>query len=81
MRSAFGGRRFDALCPDPPDALRAWLSGEPPAPGVTSTLVVLDPLVPFGSRRRTIAAVDEPPRLDPRYRGYADAAEALRRVG
>ena len=48
---------FDALCPDPPDALHAWLRGEPPAPGVTSTLVVLDPLVPFGSRRRTIAAV------------------------
>ena len=72
---------FDALCPDPPGALQAWLNGDPPAPGVTSTLVVLDPLVPFGSRRRTIAAVDEPPRLDPRYRGYADAAEALRRVG
>jgi hypothetical protein len=51
---------------------------------VTSTLVVLDPLVRFGSRRRTIATVDtgpEPSRLDPRYRGYADAAEALRRAG
>ena len=70
---------FDALCPDPPDALHGWLSGMPLAPGVTSTLVVLDPLVPFGSRRRTIAAVDEPPRLDPRHRGYADAADALRR--
>jgi transcriptional regulator with XRE-family HTH domain len=69
---------FAALCPDPPDALLAWLAGEPPPPGVTSTLVVLDPLVPFGSRRRTIAAVVEPPRLDPRYRGYAEAAEALR---
>ena len=71
---------FDALCPDPPDALLAWLRGEPPAAGVTSTLVVLDPLVPIASRRRTIAAVNEPPRLEPRYRGYADAAEALRRV-
>ncbi len=75
---------FDALCPDPPDALLAWLTGEQPAAGVTSTLVVLDPLVPFGSRRRTIAAVgpaDEPPRLNPRFRGYADAAEALRQAG
>ena len=72
---------FDALCPDPPDALLAWLRGEAPAAGVTSTLVVMDPLVPFGSRRRTIAEVDEPPRLDPRYRGYADAAEALRQAG
>jgi transcriptional regulator with XRE-family HTH domain len=72
---------FAALCPDPPDALEAWLRGEPPAAGVSSCLVVLDPLVPFGSRRRTIAAVEEPPRLDPRHRGYADAAEALRRTG
>ena len=72
---------FDAQCPDPPDAFLAWLRIERPAEGVTSTLVVLDPLVPFGSRRRTIAVVDEPPRLDPRYRGYADAAEALRRAG
>jgi transcriptional regulator with XRE-family HTH domain len=75
---------FDVLCPDPPDALLAWLRGEPPAAGVTSTLVVLDPLVPFGSRRRTIAAGaagPEPPRLEPRYRGYADAPEALRQAG
>ena len=71
---------FAALCPDPPDALQAWLRGEPPAAGVSSSLVVLDPLVPFGSRRRTIAAVEEPPRLDPLHRGYADAAEALRRA-
>lgn len=75
---------FDALCPDPPDALLTWLGGEPPAEGMTSTLVVLDPLVPFGSRRRTIAAVgtaDEPPRPDPRHRGYTEAAKALRQAG
>jgi transcriptional regulator with XRE-family HTH domain len=72
---------FDALCPDLPDALGAWLAGGQPQPGVTSTLVVLDPVVPFGSRRRTIAAAAEPPRLEPRYRGYADAAGALRRAG
>ena len=54
---------------------------EPPTGGVTSTLIVLDPLVPVGSRRRTIAAVDEPMRLDPRYRGYADAAGGLHRAG
>jgi transcriptional regulator with XRE-family HTH domain len=71
---------FAALCPDPPDALRAWLDGEEPPPGPTSTLVVLDPAVPFGSRRRTIAPVTEPPILDPRYRGYSDAAATLRRI-
>jgi transcriptional regulator with XRE-family HTH domain len=72
---------FAALCPDPPDAYRAWLDGEVPAAGTTSTLVVLDPAVPFGSPRRTIATMTEPPILAPRYRGYADAAEALRRTG
>jgi transcriptional regulator with XRE-family HTH domain len=72
---------FEALCPDAPDALEAWLRGESPPAGVTSCLVLLDPLVPFGSRRRTIAAFQEPPRLDPRHRGYADAADALRQAG
>ena len=71
---------FDALCPDGPEALLAWLRGERPSALVTSTLVVLDPAVPFGSRRRTLASVAEPPVLEPRYRGYADAAEALRRL-
>jgi transcriptional regulator with XRE-family HTH domain len=72
---------FTALCPDPADALEAWLAAEPPRGGTTSTLVLLDPTVPFGSRRRTIAPFVEPPRLDPRHRGYADAAELLRRPG
>jgi transcriptional regulator with XRE-family HTH domain len=70
---------FAALCPDPPDQLTAWLAGRAVAGGVTSALVVLDPLVAFGSRRRTIAPLVDVPRLDPRYRGYAEAAELLRR--
>lgn len=72
---------FEALCPDPPDALEAWLRGEAPPEGVASTLVVLDPLVPIGSRRRTIVAVVPHRRLDPRFHDYADAASALRRAG
>ena len=75
MRSA----TFGALCPHSPEGLQAWLAGAAPEPGVTSSLVVLDPLVAFGSRRRTVAALADVPRLDPRYRGYAEAAEALRR--
>ena len=69
---------FAALCPGPPDAFHAWLAGDEPPEGGTSTLVVLDPLVPVGSRRRAIAIVgrDGP---DPRHRGYTEAAEALRR--
>jgi hypothetical protein len=71
---------FDALCPDAPDALNDWLNGTHPKPGVTSTLVLLDPAVPFGSRRRTIAPSDDVPKVEPRYRGYAEAADALRRL-
>jgi transcriptional regulator with XRE-family HTH domain len=74
---------FAALCPDPPDAFQAWLAGDEPPEGVASSLVVLDPLVPFGSRRRTVTAVatvSGHAGPDPRYRGYAEAAEALRRA-
>ena len=71
---------FEALCPDPPDQLAAWLAGAVPQRGVTSSLVALDPLVPFGSRRRTITSLADVTHLDPRYRGYAEAAEALRRA-
>jgi transcriptional regulator with XRE-family HTH domain len=71
---------FAALCPDAPDALTAWLTGVAPAPGTTSTLILLDPAVPFGSRGRTITPFVEPPRIEPCFRGYADAARALRRV-
>jgi hypothetical protein len=70
---------FAALCPDGPEGFEAWLRGDEPAAGVSSTLVLLDPAVPFGSRRRTIAAMDDLPRVAPRYRDYAAAADALRR--
>jgi transcriptional regulator with XRE-family HTH domain len=70
---------FDSLCPASSEPLEAWLQGAAPPAGVTSTLVLVDPLVPFGSRRRTIATGDEVSRAEPRYRGYADAADALRR--
>ena len=72
---------FEALCPNPSDQLSAWLDGGRPAPGTTSALVLLDPLVPFGSRKRTIASLADVGRLDPRHRGYAEAASALRRAG
>ena len=74
------GATFAALCPGGPERLEAWLAGSAPEAGVSSSLVVLDPLVAFGSRRRTIAALADAPRLDARYRGYAEAAEALRRA-
>lgn len=70
---------FAALCPAGPEAFEAWFAATPRPAGVVSTLVLLDPTVPFGSRRRTIASFDDALRADSRYRGYADAADALRR--
>lgn len=69
---------FDALCPDPADAFRDWLAGERPPPGVTSTLVLLDPTVAPDARRRTIVELAEAARVEPRFRGYSDAAQVLR---
>ncbi len=73
---------FRAVCPDPPDAFEAWLRGAAPPPGVSSSLVVLDPAVPPGDRRRwwmPVGAEHAAERIRPRHRGYAEAAEALRR--
>ncbi len=70
---------FSALCPDGPDQFDSWLRGAAPSPGTTSSLIVLDPAVVVGSRRRTFAPFADVPRLDPRHRGYAEAAAALRR--
>jgi hypothetical protein len=70
---------FDALAPDGPASLAAWLSAAEPKPGTTATLILLDPLVSPSERRRVWAPAHEPQRLDPRYRDCADAAEALRR--
>jgi transcriptional regulator with XRE-family HTH domain len=71
---------FAVLCPDRDDAFVAWLRASEPSAGITSTLILLDPLVPIGSRRRTTALFAEPPRLDSRYRDDADAADTLRRA-
>ena len=72
---------FEALCPDPVESLakRGWRASRPGV-GVTSALAILDPAAPPGTRRRTIVGIAEVDRAVPRYRGYADAAEALRRA-
>lgn len=69
---------FGALCPDPIDAFDAWWRGTPPAAGVSSILVVLDPAADLGRRRRFVG-LDAVDRIDPRYRNYAHAATALSR--
>lgn len=70
---------FDALCPDAIDAFEAWLAGDRPSrPGVTSTLVLLDPATLPSSRARAFVGLAELTRVKPRHRGYSDAAESLR---
>ena len=66
---------FRAVCPDQMDAFRQWWSGEPPRTGVTSTLVVLDPVA--HGRQRLFVGLKEALRARPRHRGYADAASRL----
>jgi transcriptional regulator with XRE-family HTH domain len=68
---------FEALCPDPIESFETWLAGDRPGVGVTSALAIVDPAA-LGTRRRTIAGIEEVDRAVPRFRGYADAAEALR---
>jgi len=68
---------FQALCPDPGDRLAAWLRGQPPATGRSSSFVLLDPF----ARRRQAATVELSQALTtvkPRVRGYREAADRIR---
>ena len=66
---------FRSVCPDPPDPFSRWWAGTPPAHGVTSTLVILDPLA--SPRQRTFVGLADARMVRPRYRGYAEVAVAL----
>jgi transcriptional regulator with XRE-family HTH domain len=72
---------FRAICPDPVDRFAAWWSCERPDQGVSSVLVVLDPLATGRSDRRRFVGLDDALKVRPRWRGYADALEALRSAG
>ncbi len=72
---------FRAVCPDPPDDFAAWWSGAlPRAAGVTSSLVLFDPIGGGRSDRRRFVGLDQAGPIRGRYRGYADALEAIRAV-
>jgi transcriptional regulator with XRE-family HTH domain len=64
-----------SICPDGPGALEAWLRGQPPPSGTSSSLIVMDPLDRPRSRRWI--DLDTALRVEPRYRGYADAVAAM----
>ena len=67
---------FRALCPSPTDAFTAWWGGTPPTAGTSSTFILFDPLP--RPRARQFVDLDAAVRVEPRYRGYADAVAALR---
>ena len=67
---------FRALCPSPTDAFTAWWSGTPPTSGTSSTFILFDPLPRPPARQ--FVDLDAAVRVEPRYRGYADAVAAPR---
>lgn len=69
---------FRALCPDGLTPFGAWWAGTPAGvEGETSSLIVFDPT--DRPRARRFIGLDAALRAEPRYRGYADAADALER--
>ncbi len=69
---------FEAVCPDASDAFAAWWSGDQPRPGRRSILVLYEPLEGKRSDRRRWVGFDDLDDARPRYRDYANAAEAFR---
>ena len=77
------GASFTAVCPDDPSAFAAWWSGNPaPAGAPTSNFVLLDPGVSATPRRLAFVGLEAVLQgsIRPRYHGYADAVDALRRM-
>lgn len=75
---------FRAVCPDGLADFEAWWAGAAPVPGTpTSCFVLFDPGSSTSSRRPPFISLESalPTIVRPRYRGYADAADALRRRG
>ena len=72
---------FRSVAPDPPAAWDQWWAGTPPTEGSATTFVLLDPLAGRRASRRRFIGLDEARTAEPRYRGYADALEALRAAG
>lgn len=65
-----------AICPDSSNSFGAWWSGDRPPTGVTSTFILFDPRTDVGRARRFVDLGDLGT-VRHRFRGYADAAEAL----
>ena len=74
-------RRYEAsmrsTCPDSPAGFDGWWSGDPPAVGRRTELVVFDPARIVGRRTPRWVDLDRALAAPPRHRGYAALAEAL----
>lgn len=66
---------FRSLCPAGTEALDGWWRGDAPASGITSALVVLDPLAT--TRQRPFIGLEEALVARPRHGGYAEVAARL----
>ena len=66
---------FRSLCPYPTDGFAAWWEGRAVDAGVSTVLVVMDPLA--SARQRQWVGLDEALKVRPRHRGYADVAAKL----
>lgn len=74
------GATIRSLGADAPDAFARWWDGaRPVATGITSTVVVFDPVE--RPRAPAWAPLDDLGALRPRHRGYADLLRELRDVG
>ena len=69
---------FAALAPDGPEAFTAWWNGTSPPKGTTSSLVIFDPLPGQRLSRRRFVGLADARTVEPRYRSYAHALQALR---
>jgi len=72
---------FASVCPQPADAFAAWWEGTDPAPGSASAFILFDPIGGRRLTRRRWVGLNDVRRVEPRYRGYADALDRLRGVG
>ena len=70
---------FRALCPSPLDDFGRWWAGVPTGTATTSALILFDPNPGLPARRARFAGTDRLRAVDPRYRGYADAAAVVSR--
>jgi transcriptional regulator with XRE-family HTH domain len=71
---------FQAIGPDSRERLDAWLKGDPPAGGTSSSVVLLDPFA--SGRQASIVGLEHVlAGTRPRIRGYREAADRLRADG